>query len=284
MKITLRVALSFLLFLYGTQINAQTKINESLSPWYIGVKGGLPFGVSTFTSFGADKTRTGWDIGLYGGYILNSKLSAEAFASFGKVGMSAPDNVTYWLGSDGNRYFAPVNGMSGYNDSDIYSDVSMQKYGLKFNVDLLQLFSQNSDRRWVLHASPLFSAVVTNATIKQIRNDAKVMSGSNNIHFGVGGDLSSDGDNVIKSDFLYSKSAVTPNDPVTANPIHYDDAKKVNVKLNHHFSKLLLTITFNGSLSNVPNISSENPISNIKILGTNLSAKTTISQWNYCTN
>ena len=36
--------------------------------WYVGVEGGMPFGFSTFSSFGHDKTHLGWAAGLYGGY------------------------------------------------------------------------------------------------------------------------------------------------------------------------------------------------------------------------
>ena len=34
--------------------------------WYVGVEGGMPFGFSTFSSFGHDKTHLGWAAGLYG--------------------------------------------------------------------------------------------------------------------------------------------------------------------------------------------------------------------------
>ncbi|RHC75441.1 hypothetical protein DW830_09725 [Prevotella sp. AM34-19LB] len=36
--------------------------------WYVGIEGGMPFGFSTFSSFGHDKTHLGWAAGLYGGY------------------------------------------------------------------------------------------------------------------------------------------------------------------------------------------------------------------------
>ena len=40
--------------------------------WYVGIEGGMPFGFSTFSSFGHDKTHLGWAAGLYGGYRFNS--------------------------------------------------------------------------------------------------------------------------------------------------------------------------------------------------------------------
>ena len=48
--------------------------------WYVGVEGGMPFGFSTFSSFGHDKTQLGWAAGLYGGYRFNSIFSAELSA------------------------------------------------------------------------------------------------------------------------------------------------------------------------------------------------------------
>ena len=190
MKLKFQIIAILLLLLSSFQLKAQTKETDSLTPWYGGAKIGMPFGVSTFTSFGADKTRVGFNGGVYVGYNINRIFSAEVSISFGKVGMSAHDKVSYWLGEDGNRYFAPITGVNGHNYSDIYSNVMMHNYGVKFNVDLLQLHHSTASSRWILHASPMMSAVVTNATIKQISNDAKVMDGATNVHFGVGGELS----------------------------------------------------------------------------------------------
>ena len=188
MKFKIRIVAVLLLLLGSVQLEAQT--DATFTPWYAGVKVGMPIGVSTFTSFGADKTRIGVSGGVYGGYNINKLFSAEMSASFSRVGMSAHEGVSYWLGEDGNRYFAPVSGMSGYNYADIYSSVSMQNYGLKFNVDLLQLRSVTANSRWMLHASPMISAVVTSGSIKKISNDAKVLDGATNFHFGMGGELS----------------------------------------------------------------------------------------------
>ena len=48
--------------------------NTKSSGWYAGVQGGVPFGVSTFSSFGFDKTRAGFSGGVYGGYRLHPAL------------------------------------------------------------------------------------------------------------------------------------------------------------------------------------------------------------------
>ena len=36
------------------------KVKSNSQGWYVGIKGGVPFGFSTFSSFGHDKTRLGW--------------------------------------------------------------------------------------------------------------------------------------------------------------------------------------------------------------------------------
>ena len=190
MKLKSQIIAVALLLLCSSRLNAQTHKTDGLTPWYGGVKIGIPFGVSTFTSFGADKTRVGFNGGVYGGYNINNLFSAELSISFGNICMSAHDNVSYWLGEDGNHYFAPVSGMNGHNYSELYSSVMMQNYGVKFNVNLLQLHPITANSRWTLHTSPMMSAIVTNATIKQFSNDAKVMSGTTNVHFGIGGELS----------------------------------------------------------------------------------------------
>ena len=45
--------------------------------WYVGVEGGMPFGFSTFSSFGHDKTHPGWLLAYMGAIVLtpSSRLS-----------------------------------------------------------------------------------------------------------------------------------------------------------------------------------------------------------------
>lgn len=59
---------------------AQQPSDSSSNNWYIGLRTGMPFDMSTFSSFGADKTRAGFTGGLYGGYQFNSILALEASA------------------------------------------------------------------------------------------------------------------------------------------------------------------------------------------------------------
>ena len=160
--------------------------------WYVGVEGGMPFGFSTFSSFGHDKTHLGWAAGLYGGYRFNSIFSAELSAKYGEMNLSAQDccvERNYWLGSDGVRYNAGVLGMDSWEYANLKSHVRMGRYGTRVNVNLLGLFPQTADSRWDLAVSPHIYAVTTKADIHTIADDAKVMKGSTNCHFGYGADL-----------------------------------------------------------------------------------------------
>lgn len=160
--------------------------------WYVGVEGGMPFGFSTFSSFGHDKTHLGWAAGLYGGYRFNSIFSAELSAKYGEVNMSAQDccvERNYWLGSDGVRYKAGVLGMDSWEYADLKSHVRMGWYGARVNVNLLGLFHKTANSRWDLAVSPHIYAVTTKADIQTIADDAKVMKGSANWHLGYGADL-----------------------------------------------------------------------------------------------
>ena len=160
--------------------------------WYVGIEGGMPFGFSTFSSFGHDKTHLGWAAGLYGGYRFNSIFSAELSAKYGEMNLSAQDccvERNYWLGSDGVRYNASVLGMDSWEYANLKSHVRMGQYGARVNVHLLGLFHQTANSRWDLAVSPHIYAVTTKADIQTIADDAKVMNGSTNWHLGYGADL-----------------------------------------------------------------------------------------------
>ena len=160
--------------------------------WYVGVEGGMPFGFSTFSSFGHDKTHLGWAAGLYGGYRFNLIFSAELSAKYGEMNLSAQDccvERNYWLGSDGVLYKAGVLGMDSWEYANLKSHVRMGWYGARVNVNLLGLFHKTANSRWDLAVSPHIYAVTTKADIQTIAEDAKVMKGSTNWHLGYGADL-----------------------------------------------------------------------------------------------
>ena len=160
--------------------------------WYVGIEGGMPFGFSTFSSFGHDKTQLGWAAGIYGGYRFNSIFSAELSAMYGEMNLSAQDccvERNYWLGSDGVLYKAGVLGMDSWEYANLKSHVRMGQYGARVNINLLGLFPQTADSRWDLAVSPHIYAVTTKADIQTIADEAKVMKGSTNWHLGYGADL-----------------------------------------------------------------------------------------------
>ena len=175
-------------------VNAEVKEDgKTISQgWYVGVQGGMPFGFSTFSSFGHDKTHLGWAAGLYGGYRFNSIFSAELSAKYGEMNLSAQDccvERNYWLGSDGVLYNAGVLGMDSWEYANLKSHVRMGWYGARVNVNLLGLFHKTANSRWDLAVSPHIYAVTTKADIQTIADDAKVMKGSTNWHLGYGADL-----------------------------------------------------------------------------------------------
>ena len=160
--------------------------------WYVGIEGGMPFGFSTFSSFGHDKTHLGWAAGLYGGYRFNSIFSAELSAKYGEMNLSAQDccvERNYWLGSDGVLYKAGVLGMNSWEYANLKSHVRMGRYGARVNINLLGLFHKTANCRWDLAVSPHIYAVTTKADIQTVADDAKVMKGSTNWHLGYGADL-----------------------------------------------------------------------------------------------
>ena len=168
------------------------KVKSNSQGWYVGIKGGVPFGFSTFSSFGHDKTRLGWAAGIYGGYRFNPIFSAELSAKYGKMSLSAHDccvEQNYWLGSNGVLYKSGVLGMDSWEYSNLKSHVTLGEYGASVNVNLLGLFANTANSRWEVAVSPHISAVTTKADMQTIADGADVMKGSTNWHFGYGADL-----------------------------------------------------------------------------------------------
>ena len=160
--------------------------------WYLGVDGGLPFGLSTFSSFGHDKTHLGWAAGIYGGYRFNPIFSAELSARYGEVNLSAQDccvERNYWLGSDGMLYNASVLGMDSWEYAQLKSHVRMGWYGARGHVNLLGLLRNTAHSRWTVAVSPHLYAVTTCADIQTLADNAEVMKGSTRWHLGYGASL-----------------------------------------------------------------------------------------------
>ena len=192
----LLIAFIAMLPFYSQPIEAQTVPPQTPSyptdGWYIGIQGGIPFGVSTFTSFGTDKTRAGYNVGLFGGYRFNPMLSAELSMKWGKIALAAHGGGagrSSWLGADGNRYPVPVADMNGWAYADLKSTVALQHYGAQLNVNLLGFFEQTRHSRWKLEVSPLLALIGTKAKIKTIAEDETVLQRGTRWHLGAGGNL-----------------------------------------------------------------------------------------------
>lgn len=160
--------------------------------WYVGIEGGVPFGFSSFSSFGADKIRAGYDFGLLGGYRFNPVISAELFAKWGQTNLASRAccaDAFYWLGSDGLTYHSPLAGLTGADYADLKSSVFLQQYGAQLNVNLLGFFRQTRQSRWRLELSPVLAAVGTKADVKTIADGSSLIKDNTRWHLGAGGRL-----------------------------------------------------------------------------------------------
>lgn len=150
------------------------------SGWYAGAEGGMPLGFSTFSSFGHDAFRPGFNAGIFGGYRFNPIFSAELRLKWGWTSMSARDccaQSDYWLGSDGAQYYVPVLDIPSLHFSDIYSRTALQQYGAALNINLLGLFPQTRDSRWTLELTPQVYAASTRTSIYSIAGRAESADG-----------------------------------------------------------------------------------------------------------
>lgn len=190
-RLLVAVLVSILSFSFAKAEASDSNLPDSKG-WYLGVDGGLPFGLSTFSSFGHDKTHLGWAAGIYGGYRFNSIFSAELSARYGEVNLSAQDccvERNYWLGSDGMLYKAGVLGMDSWEYAQLKSHVRMGWYGARVHVNLLGLLRNTAHSRWTVAVSPHLYAVTTCADIQTLADHAEVMKGSTRWHLGYGASL-----------------------------------------------------------------------------------------------
>ena len=190
-RLLVAVLVSILPFTFVKAEASDSNLPDSKG-WYLGVDGGLPFGLSTFSSFGHDKTHLGWAAGIYGGYRFNPIFSAELSARYGEMNLSAQDccvERNYWLGSDGMLYKASVLGMDSWEYAQLKSHVRMGWYGARVHVNLLGLLRNTAHSRWTVAVSPHLYAVTTCADIQTLADNAEVMKGSTRWHLGYGASL-----------------------------------------------------------------------------------------------
>lgn len=190
-RLLVAVLVSILSFSFAKAEASDSNLPDSKG-WYLGVDGGLPFGLSTFSSFGHDKTHLGWAAGIYGGYRFNPIFSAELSARYGEVNLSAQDccvERNYWLGSDGMLYKASVLGIDSWEYAQLKSHVRMGWYGARVHVNLLGQLRNTAHSRWTVAVSPHLYAVTTCADIQTLADYAEVMKGSTRWHLGYGASL-----------------------------------------------------------------------------------------------
>ncbi len=190
-RLLVAVLVSILSFSFAKAEASDSNLPDSKG-WYLGVDGGLPFGLSTFSSFGHDKTHLGWAAGIYGGYRFNPIFSAELSARYGEVNLSAQDccvERNYWLGGDGMLYKAGVLGMDSWEYAQLKSHVRMGWYGARVHVNLLGLLRNTAHSRWTVAVSPHLYAVTTCADIQTLADHAEVKKGSTRWHLGYGASL-----------------------------------------------------------------------------------------------
>lgn len=190
-RLLVAVLVSILSFSFAKAEASDSNLPDSKG-WYLGMDGELPFGLSTFSSFGHDKTHLGWAAGIYGGYRFNPIFSAELSARYGEVNLSAQDccvERNYWLGSDGILYKAGVLGMDSWEYAQLKSHVRMGWYGARVHVNLLGLLRNTAHSRWTVAVSPHLYAVTTCADIQTLADHAEVMKGSTRWHLGYGASL-----------------------------------------------------------------------------------------------
>ena len=190
-RLLVAVLVSILSFSFAKAEASDSNLPDSKG-WYLGVDGGLPFGLSTFSSFGHDKTHLGWAAGIYGGYRFNPIFSAELSARYGEVNLSAQDccvERNYWLGSDGMLYKASVLGMDSWEYAQLKSHVRMGWYGARVHLNLLGLLRNTAHSRWTVAVSPHLYAVTTCADIQTLADHAEVMKGFTRWHLGYGASL-----------------------------------------------------------------------------------------------
>ncbi len=170
-----------------------TEVQPCLQGWYLGMEGGTAFGVSTFSSFGADKTRARYTVGVFTGYQFNPILGLELNAKWGNIQMSARDccvDANYWLSADGKQYNAEVLGEVGDYYGNLKSDVYWQNYALRLNVNVLGFVPSLKDSPWKVEVAPQISLVGSWVKNKRLDTDETIRTSSEDKwKFGYGGNL-----------------------------------------------------------------------------------------------
>ena len=157
--------------------------------WYAGAEGGVPFAVSSFSSFAGGNVRAGWSAGVFAGFAFSRSVSLEAQASWGRAGLgSRPccDATGYWLGADGSAYHAPAAGLQGWDYRSLKSRAALQGYGVQLNINVLPWLGAPPTGRWSLEISPRLAAAGTKARLYDMATGGEVAAKPTRWHFAAG--------------------------------------------------------------------------------------------------
>ncbi len=192
MKRTLLLTLSALILASPTVLAQEVTTKDYNKGWYVGVQAGMPMAEGTFSSFGADKFRAGWNVGLHGGYRFSRVWSLELTANWGQQFLAEQDccyERGYFLGSNWKRYHPTLvtDAMTGAYYKDLTSRVFVQRYGLQLNMNVLGFFKKLKDSRWRLDISPAIYGIGTSSDIRTKVGKSPIRENIDNWHFGYGG-------------------------------------------------------------------------------------------------
>ncbi len=158
--------------------------------WYIGKDGGIPFGVSSFSSFGSGNNKLGWSAGMYGGYYFNTAFGLEAYMLTGKVKLTSQSQYNiFWLGKNDYVYIKQPSDLVGWRYDNLKGTVKMQIYGVRGNINILGLFNETKASRWMVGLLPQIALVGTKASFRTVDTNTKVIKHKTEWHMGVGGNL-----------------------------------------------------------------------------------------------
>lgn len=159
---------------------------------FIGAHVGMPMAEADFSSFGADKFRPSWNLGINLGYRFTDVWSLEMTAAWGQLLLGEKEccyDRHYFLGSDLNRYHPNLipEGMDGRYYQDIQSTTFLQRYGLQANMNILGLFASTKTGPWRLEIAPTVYVVGTNSDLVAKQGKAPFVENISKWHFGYGG-------------------------------------------------------------------------------------------------
>ena len=177
-------SLLFLIFTGSAILYAQKQTSPE-SSLYIGVQAGSPLFWGDLSSTG-EKFRPGYGGGLFIGYRLTNWLAIEVNTDYmtGKIGASK------WQTNDLIDNQGVIRYTQGnYKLGDIYSKVRLSRYGVRFPVQVLNIFG--NEGKFNLELAPHLFLNDFSTGIYNINTNQKLTNGAKpeSLSYAVGGDL-----------------------------------------------------------------------------------------------